>query len=95
MADEGSLIDATNDPTSFPPAKNIENELNPAKNDDFQVDSQSTNVSKEKWNRARAEKKQRPKDDPMQTLKKSIIVTGVILVVVGAAFAITKKMKEK
>ncbi|KAK9734282.1 hypothetical protein RND81_04G128500 [Saponaria officinalis] len=92
MADEGNLVDATNDPSTFP-AADIDNELNPAKGKDFQVDSQSSKVAKEKLKRS--EKKQRPKDDPMQTLKRSIIISGVILVVVGAAFAITKKMKEK
>lgn len=41
------------------------------------------------------EKKQCAKKDPMQTLKTTIIVSGVILALAGGVFAITKKMKEK
>lgn len=33
--------------------------------------------------------------DAAQTLKKTIIISAVIVAVAGAAFAITKKMKEK
>ena len=40
-------------------------------------------------------KKQCPKNDPMQAFKTTIIVSGIVLAVAGAIFAITKKLKEK
>ncbi|KMT06773.1 hypothetical protein BVRB_7g159330 [Beta vulgaris subsp. vulgaris] len=96
MADEETLVDATNDAT-FPPA-DIDGELNPGKDKDlFKVDSVSSQVAKEpiKPRKPAKEKKQCAKKDPMQTLKTTIIVSGVILALAGGVFAITKKMKEK
>lgn len=48
--------------------------------------------------RVEAEEKQKArgkKDDALQTLKTTIIVSGVILAVAGAIIAITKKLREK
>jgi len=36
-----------------------------------------------------------PMRDPVQALKTTLIVSGVILAVAGAVFAVTKKMREK
>ncbi|XP_057252277.1 uncharacterized protein LOC104898349 [Beta vulgaris subsp. vulgaris] len=111
MADEETLVDATNDAT-FPPA-DIDGELNPGKDKDlFKVDSVSSQVAKLSFDanyiiilfdmkepikprKPAKEKKQCAKKDPMQTLKTTIIVSGVILALAGGVFAITKKMKEK
>lgn len=41
------------------------------------------------------EKKQCASNDPTQTLKKTIIISGVILALGATVFAIAKKMKEK
>lgn len=40
-------------------------------------------------------KKDQEKKDAIQTLKKSVIVSAVIVALAGAIFAITKKLREK
>ncbi|XP_057549601.1 uncharacterized protein LOC130827773 [Amaranthus tricolor] len=94
MADEVTLVDATND-TTFPPVE-IDGELNPGNNTEFHVDSVSSQLDKgpTKQRKPKA-KKQCPKNDPMQAFKTTIIVSGIVLAVAGAIFAITKKLKEK
>lgn len=44
---------------------------------------------------AQEKAKKREKKDPMQTLKATIIVSGVILAVAGAVIAVTKKLRQK
>ncbi|KAJ0027277.1 hypothetical protein Pint_36039 [Pistacia integerrima] len=81
------------------PAADIHGELNPAQNMDVNVDpvsSQITNSLQIKKNAEAAEKKnQNAKRDAMQKLKSTIIISAVIVAVSGAAFAVTKKLREK
>ena len=44
---------------------------------------------------AKQKKKEREKKEALQTLKSAIIISGIIVAVAGAAFAITKKLREK
>lgn len=41
-----------------------------------------------------AEKKEPGKNDPMQKFKTTMIVSGVVIVVLGVALAVSKKLKE-
>lgn len=41
-----------------------------------------------------AGKKEKGKNDPMQTFKTTMIVSGVVIVVLAVALAVSKKMKE-
>ncbi|KAJ1379836.1 hypothetical protein SESBI_46554 [Sesbania bispinosa] len=51
------------------------------------------------WLKKQAEAKQKKKEtekkDALQTLKSAVIISGIVVAVVGAAFAITKKLREK
>lgn len=51
------------------------------------------------WLKEQAEIKQKKKEaekkDTLQTLKSAIIISGIVVAVAGAAFAITKKLREK
>ncbi|CAB4287143.1 unnamed protein product [Prunus armeniaca] len=82
------------------PAANVDLELNPGKNKNFEEDSGPSLVatSKEIKEQIEAEdkkKKDQEKKDAIQTLKKSVIVSAVIVALAGAIFAITKKLREK
>lgn len=92
MADEGISDGAF-------PAADVDEVLSPARNKYFNVDPISSQVDqdikKERAEAASRKKKCREEKEAMQTLKTTIIVAGVILAVAGAAFAITKKLKEK
>ncbi|KAL6585469.1 hypothetical protein OROMI_002113 [Orobanche minor] len=87
---------------AFPPV-DAEKELNPGVDKDFQLDPISSDVAKTKEieEQIRAKKieleehKQKKKKESMQSLKTTLIVSGIIVAVVGAIFAITKKLKEK
>lgn len=39
-------------------------------------------------------RKEKEKNDALQTFKSAIIVSGVLIAVAGAVFAITKKLRE-
>ncbi|KAJ8532701.1 hypothetical protein K7X08_015590 [Anisodus acutangulus] len=79
------------------PAVDAEKELQPQK--EFQVDPVSSQVASsiEKEAKEKLEKMKREKDrkDALQNFKTAIIISGVVLAVAGAAFAITKKLKER
>ncbi|KAL0410126.1 UNVERIFIED_CONTAM: hypothetical protein Slati_3602300 [Sesamum latifolium] len=81
------------------PAADVEKELNPGFDKNFQVDPVSSDVvtSKEikQQERDEAEKKEREKMDALQSFKTAIIVSGMVVAVVGAIFAVTKKLTEK
>ncbi|KAL8517766.1 hypothetical protein ACS0TY_015836 [Phlomoides rotata] len=81
------------------PAADAERELNPGVNKDFQVDSVSSSVETEKQIKKEQheamEKKQDEEKDALQCFKTAIIVTGIVVAVAGAVFAITKKLREK
>ena len=44
---------------------------------------------------AEQKKKEREKKEALQTLKSAIIISGIVVAVAGAAFAITMKLREK
>ncbi|CAL5334511.1 unnamed protein product [Camellia sinensis] len=81
------------------PAADIDKELNPGQNKNFVVDPISTQVAASKEYKEQAaeikKQKERKKKDALQTLKTTIIVSGIVVAVAGAIFAITKKLKEK
>ncbi|CAN6586836.1 hypothetical protein ACFX13_014163 [Malus domestica] len=89
------------------PAANVDAELNPGTNKNFEEDSGSSLVttSKEIKDKLEAEERKQQKEkekerekekkDAAQTLKKSIIISAVVVAVVGAIFALTKKLREK
>lgn len=41
------------------------------------------------------ERKEQERKDALQSFKKAIIVSGIVVAVAGAVFAITKKIREK
>ncbi|KAK4348349.1 hypothetical protein RND71_031104 [Anisodus tanguticus] len=79
------------------PAVDAEKELKPQK--EFQVDSVSSQVASsiEKEAKEKLDKMKREKDrkDALQNFKTAMIISGVVVSIVGAAFAITKKLKER
>ncbi|XP_009768552.1 uncharacterized protein [Nicotiana sylvestris] len=81
------------------PTVDAEKELNPQKNNDFQVDPVSSQVSSslEKEAKEKLEKMKKEKDrkDALQNFKTAMIISGVVVAVAGAIFAITKKLKER
>ncbi|CAA7019189.1 unnamed protein product [Microthlaspi erraticum] len=83
------------DTAAFPEG-DAEAELNLNLNKKFDVDPVSSEIAADKVQQ-NLEKKINAKAtrDAAQTLKKTIIISAVIVAVAGAAFAITKKMKEK
>ncbi|KAM7464242.1 hypothetical protein LguiA_032363 [Lonicera macranthoides] len=76
------------------PAADAEKELNPGHNKNFQVDSVSSAVSREKAEEAK-KKREKEKKDAMQSLKSTIIVSGIVVAVLGAIYAITKNIRDK
>ncbi|CAF2047060.1 hypothetical protein BRARA_I03568 [Brassica rapa] len=83
------------DGTTFPEG-DAEAELNPGQNKSFEVDPVSSEIASDKIQQNLERKENaKAKRDATQTLKKTIIISAVIVAVAGAAFAITKKLKEK
>ncbi|KDP37310.1 hypothetical protein JCGZ_06764 [Jatropha curcas] len=82
--------------TSIVPAADANKDLQPAKNVDS-VSSNNTVSSREvKEEEVTADKKEERKiRDPMQRLKTTILVSAVIIAVAGAAFAITRKLRQQ
>ncbi|KFK34514.1 hypothetical protein AALP_AA5G155200 [Arabis alpina] len=78
------------------PEGDAQAELNLDQNKKFGVDPVSSEIASDKV-KANIEKREsaKAKRDAAQTLKKTIIISAVIVAVAGAAFAIGKKMKEK
>ncbi|KAG6427609.1 hypothetical protein SASPL_111855 [Salvia splendens] len=72
------------------PTVELEKELHPGSNKEFEVDSVSSAVEKEA-----AERKERERKDALRSFKKAIIVSGIVVAVAGAVFTITKKIREK
>ncbi|KAJ8754726.1 hypothetical protein K2173_012115 [Erythroxylum novogranatense] len=89
---------ATDGASTFP-AADAEGELNPGQNKKVEVDPVSSDIatSKEVKEQEEAERKlkKREKKEAMQTLKTTILVSAIVVAVAGAAFAITKKLREK
>ncbi|XAR64701.1 hypothetical protein NMG60_11008483 [Bertholletia excelsa] len=86
------------DEQKFPEA-DVNKELNPAENKNFEVDSVSSRLAATKEQEEEAEaaraRREREKKDALQTIKNTLIVSGIVLAVAGAVFAITKKLREK
>ncbi|KAL1549286.1 hypothetical protein AAHA92_17413 [Salvia divinorum] len=80
---------------AFPPVE-LEKELYPGSNKKFEVDSVSSAVEATKQNKKEeAERKEQERKDALHSFKKAIIVSGIVVAVAGAVFAITKKIREK
>ncbi|KAM2466685.1 hypothetical protein COP2_008860 [Malus domestica] len=83
------------------PAANVDAELNPGENQNFEEDNGSSLVttSKEIKDKVEAEErkqeKEKEKKDAAQTVKTSVIISAMVVAVVGAIFALTKKLREK
>ena len=88
--------------STFPEA-NVDAELNPGENKNFEEDSGSSLVttSKEIKDKVEAEErkqekeKEKEKKDAAQTVKTNVMISAVVVAVVGAIFALTKKLREK
>ncbi|CAN4121343.1 unnamed protein product [Withania somnifera] len=78
------------------PAVDAEKELNPQSNKEFQVDPVSSQVasSLEKETKEKM-KKEKDKKEALQNFKIFVIISGVVVLVGGAIFAITKKLKGR
>ncbi|KAM1440640.1 hypothetical protein ACFX13_008702 [Malus domestica] len=80
------------------PAANVDAELNPGENKNFEEDKGSSLVttSKEIKDKVEAEerKQEKEKKDAAQTVKTSVIISAMVVAVVGAIFALTKKLRE-
>ncbi|CAK7341849.1 unnamed protein product [Dovyalis caffra] len=89
---------ATEGASTFPEAA-VDQALNPSLNKEFEVDPVSSDIATSKEiqqeQEEAARKKEREKQDAMQKLKTTILVSAIIVAVAGAAFAITKKLREK
>lgn len=81
------------------PAVDAQKELKPQNNKELQVDSVSSQVAStlEKETKEKLEKMKNEKDrkDALQNFKTAMIISGVVVAVAGAIFAITKKLKER
>ncbi|CAA0827033.1 Unknown protein [Striga hermonthica] len=81
------------------PAVDAQKELNPGIDKDFQVDSVSSNVAatKEIEDQINEAKKldERKRKEAVQSFKTALIVSGIVVAVAGAVFAIARKMRER
>ncbi|XVE96411.1 hypothetical protein REPUB_Repub02eG0219500 [Reevesia pubescens] len=77
------------------PAADVKGGLNPGENKDFKVDSMSLDGTSQEIKEGGGEQEKKGKKDSLQMLKTAILVSAVVVAVAGAAFAITKKLKEK
>ncbi|XP_024633480.1 uncharacterized protein [Medicago truncatula] len=80
------------------PSADIAAELNPGNNTEVQVDPISSEVAASKEIKEatdKQKKKQIEKKEYLDKLKSAIIISSIVVALAGAAFAITKKLKEK
>ncbi|PIN03865.1 hypothetical protein CDL12_23607 [Handroanthus impetiginosus] len=78
------------------PAVDAEKELNLSMNKDFQIDPISLDIVTTKQEKLEAKKlKEQEKKEALQSFKRALTVSGIIVAVAGAIFAITKKLREK
>ncbi|KAL9675401.1 hypothetical protein QQ045_003603 [Rhodiola kirilowii] len=85
--------------TAFP-AGDAEAELHPGADKSVKVDPISAEVAtslelKFQMEAAEREREERKRKEAIRTLKKTVIISGIIAAVAGAVFAIIKKTKEK
>ncbi|WOG98302.1 hypothetical protein DCAR_0417643 [Daucus carota subsp. sativus] len=85
------------------PAADVEKELNPGNNTSVEVDSVSSQIAEvgnfyadaqKQKGKGVAKKGEKGKNDPVQTFKTTMIVSGVLIVLAGVALAISKKLRE-
>ncbi|XP_065856035.1 uncharacterized protein [Euphorbia lathyris] len=90
---------ATETESSAFPAADVEKELDPSKNKDFETDSVSSDIDATKEIKERdaviKKKKEVEKKNNMQSLRTTFIVSAVILALAAAAMAITNKLKQQ
>ncbi|PIA28234.1 hypothetical protein AQUCO_07200110v1 [Aquilegia coerulea] len=91
------------------PSVDVNGELYPGATKNFPVDPISSDIYnskqlKEGKEQAEAEEKKRKEmkkkkwehgDDGHKKLKSTVLISGVVVAVIGALFALTKKMREK
>ncbi|PIA59141.1 hypothetical protein AQUCO_00400180v1 [Aquilegia coerulea] len=81
------------------PAADVVGDSDPAVTKNFTVDPISSEVAQskeiEKQAQAKNEREQQDKIDAAKKLKSAIIISGVAVAVIGAIFAIAKKLREK
>nr|DAD48520.1 TPA_asm: hypothetical protein HUJ06_018457 [Nelumbo nucifera] len=77
-------------------------ELNPGKAKDFPVNPTSSEVvamsnklKEEEVREQKKKKKEKEKKEAAERFKSTIIMSGMVVAVVGAIFAITNKLREK
>ncbi|WCJ34294.1 hypothetical protein M5689_015610 [Euphorbia peplus] len=89
---------ATETDISTFPAADVEKELDPSKNKEFETDSVSSEIEATKEIKERdaiiKKKKEVEKKNNMQSLKTTFIVSAVIVAIAAAAIAITNKLKQ-
>ncbi|XP_047154021.1 uncharacterized protein LOC124825455 [Vigna umbellata] len=84
-----------NSDLTFPPA-DVVGELHPETNTNVQIDPTSSEVTAYKETKAQNEvKDEKEKKDALQTIKSAIVISGIVVALAGAAFAIAKKLREK
>ncbi|KAJ4970305.1 hypothetical protein NE237_003404 [Protea cynaroides] len=80
------------------PAVDAAEELNPGLNKELKADATPAEIaatSKYIKEQADIERNRKNVKDGLQKVKSAIIVSGVVVAVIGAIFAITKKLREK
>ncbi|XP_004305659.1 PREDICTED: uncharacterized protein LOC101303257 [Fragaria vesca subsp. vesca] len=78
------------------PEGDADAELNPGKNKSVEVDPKASEVTSLQIKAEDNKKKEKKeKNEAAQSLKTTIIVSGVIVALIGAIFALTKKLREK
>ncbi|XP_043721876.1 uncharacterized protein LOC122669229 [Telopea speciosissima] len=82
---------------AFPEADAVA-ELNPGLNKNLQADATPAEIaatSKDIKEQADIARNKKNEKDGVQKLKSAVIISGVVVAVIGAIFAITKKLREK
>ncbi|XP_059446991.1 uncharacterized protein LOC132178565 [Corylus avellana] len=97
---KGIHDEATEDSDLTFPAADVDKELHPGENQNFEGDPISSEVatsSENKKEQAELEqkKKEKRKKEALQTLKTTILVSAAIVAVAGVVCAVTKKLREK
>ncbi|KAI3987360.1 hypothetical protein MKX01_003110 [Papaver californicum] len=87
---EGTAADA-----KYPEA-DVDGELHPGNTDgSLQEDSVSAQLTSSKEIKEQAEvEEKRKKEDAIHKVTSTVIISGVIVAVIGAIFAVTKKLRE-
>ncbi|KAG6433912.1 hypothetical protein SASPL_105531 [Salvia splendens] len=84
----------TNSSEPFP-AADLEKELHPGSNKEFEVSSAVHKNKQEQEQKPLAERKEQETEDALHNFKKTITISVIVLAFAGAVFAVTKKIREK